>query len=249
MAYTPAQILAKGIYAILGIAFWLLPTVILALPLEHLSRIPPPFSDVPTDAEFAMEIIGQRSVRGETLLPSSLRNKRKNRRGAMTECDSPHGSTTSIGSATVGQMSGTYIDVGTGEVVNGKEDQGEVGSEEESKKKGRRWGKVTRGMIWVEESKRMMKGEKRFLADFDEHPAHLVKSESFPISALDGALTIPFSLPCAMPCVHGYADNDAHHDTLYSRFELDRRIQDSSSGLSKHQENRPGHANQVPRPR
>ncbi len=181
MVFTPAQILAKGIYAILGIAFWLLPTVVLALPLEHLSRIPPPFGDVPTDAEFAMEIIGQRSVRGETVLPSSLRNKRKNRRGATTECGSPHASTTSIGSATVGQMSGTYIDAGTGEIVNGKEDQGENGSEEESKKKGGKWEKVTRGMIWVEEGKRMMKGEDRFLAGLDEHPAHLVKSESFPI--------------------------------------------------------------------
>ena len=182
MVYTPAQILAKGIYTIFGIAFWLLPTVILALPLEHLSRIPAPFGDVPTDAEFAMEVIGQRSARGETVLPSTLLNKRKNRRGATTECGSPHASVTSIGSATVGQMSGTYIDAGTGEIVNGKEDQGENGSEEESKRKGGRWEKVARGMIWVAEGKRMMKGESRFLAGYDEHPAHLVKSESFAIS-------------------------------------------------------------------
>jgi hypothetical protein len=155
MIFTPAQVLAKGIYAVLGIAFWLLPTVILALPLEHLSRIPAPFGDVPTDAEFAMEIIGQRFARGETVLPSPLRNKRKNRRGATAECSSPTASTTSIGSATVGQMSGPYIDAGTGEIVNGKEDQGENGSEEERKRKGwAAWEKVTRGLIWVEEGKR-----------------------------------------------------------------------------------------------
>ena len=186
MVYTPAQILAKGIYAILGIAFWLLPAVILALPLEHLSRIPPPFAGVPTDAEFAMEIIGQRSAEGETVLPSSLRNKRKNRPGATTEFGSPNPGTTSIGSPTVGEMSGPYIDAGTGEIVNGKEDQGENGSEEESKMKGGPWGKVTRAMIWVEEGKRVMKGDSRALPGFDEHPEHLVKSELFSISALDG---------------------------------------------------------------
>jgi hypothetical protein len=178
MVFTPAQILAKAIYAILGIAFWLLPTVIQALPLEHLSRIPAPFGDVPTDAEFAMEIIGQRSVRGETVLPSTLRSKRKNRRGATAECSSPNASTTSIGSTTVGQMSGPYIDAATGEIINGKEDHGENGSEEESKEKGGPREKVTRGMIWVEEGKKMIQGEKRAVTGFDER---LVKSESFPI--------------------------------------------------------------------
>ena len=186
MVYTPVQILAKGIYAILGIAFWLVPTIILALPLEHLSRLPPPLGDVPTDAEFAMEIIGQRSAEGETVLPSSLRNKRKNRRGATTEFGSLNPGITSIGNPTVGEMSGPYIDAVTGEIVNGKEDQGENGSEEESNKKGGPWGKVTRAMIWVEEGKRVMKGENRVLPAFDEHPEHLVKSESLSIPALDG---------------------------------------------------------------
>lgn len=185
MVFTPAQILAKGIYAILGTAFWFLPTVIQALPLEHLSRIPAPFGDAPTDAEFAMEIIGQRCVRGETVLPSPLCNKRKNRRGATAKCSSPNASVTSIGSTTVGQMSGPYIDAGTGEAVNGKEDgeRGENGSEEESKKKGGPWEKVTRGMIWVEEGKKMMQGEKCAPPGFNER---FVKSELFPISPLDG---------------------------------------------------------------
>ena len=184
MVFTPAQILAKAIYAILGIAFWLLPTVILALPLEHLSRIPAPFGDVPTDAEFAMEIIGQRSVRGEAVLPSTLRSERKNRRGATVECHSANAGITPIGSTTVGQMSGPYIDAETGESINGNEDQGENGSGEESKMKDGPREKVTRGMIWVEEGKKMMQGEERPAPGFDER---LAKSESFPISSLDGS--------------------------------------------------------------
>jgi len=187
MTFTPAQVLAKGIYAVLGIAFWFLPTVIQALPLEHLSRIPPPLGDVPTDAEFAMDIVGQRFARGETVLPSPLRNKRKNRRGATAECNSPTASIASIGSATVGQMSGPYIDVGTGETVNGKEDQGESGNEEERKRKGGLRDKVSKGLIWVEEGKRMMKGENHALPGHDEHPGHLVKSGLFLISPLGGA--------------------------------------------------------------
>lgn len=181
MIYTPAQVLAKGIYAVFGIAFWLLPTVIQALPLEHLSRIPPPLGDVPTDAEFAMEIIGQRFARGETVLPSPLRNKRKNRRGATVGCSSPSASTTSLASATVGQMSGPYIDAGTGEIVNGKEDQGENGSEEEGKRRSKLLEKVTKGLAWVEEGKRMMAGEKRAPLDYVDYPEHLVKGELVPI--------------------------------------------------------------------
>jgi len=185
MIFTPAQILAKGIYAILGIAFWFLPTVILALPLEHLSRIPAPFGDVPTDAEFAMEIIGQRFARGETVLPSSVRNRRKNRPGATAECSRPDASVTTIGSATAGQMSDPYVDAGTGEIVNGKEGQGENGSEEETRRKNGPREMVKKGMIWVEEGKRMMKGEKRAPPGYDEHP--VVKSEQFPVSPLDGS--------------------------------------------------------------
>jgi len=184
MIYTPAHVLAKGIYAVLGIAFWFLPTVIQALPLEHLSRIPPPLGDVPTDAQFAMDIIGQRSARGETVLPSPLRNKRKNRRGATVKCSSP--TLTSIGSGTVGQIGGPYIDAGSGEIINGKEDQGENGSEEETKKKGGLREKVSKGLIWVGEGKNMMEGQKLGLLSCDEQPEHRVKSEFFPMSPLGG---------------------------------------------------------------
>jgi hypothetical protein len=120
------------------------------------------------------------------VLPSSLRNKRKNRRGATAECSSPTANITSVGSVTVGQMVGAYIDVGTGETVNGKEDECENGSEKETKRKGGLREQVTKGLIWVEEGKRMMKGEKRALPGDEEHPEHLVKSELFPISPLDG---------------------------------------------------------------
>ncbi|KAG8859504.1 hypothetical protein FRC20_011807 [Serendipita sp. 405] len=73
----PAKYVIKGTYAVGGIAFWFVPNIWAALPVEHRSRIPPPLGDVPTDAEYAMNIISQRVDRGEAVLPSELRRKEK----------------------------------------------------------------------------------------------------------------------------------------------------------------------------
>ncbi|KAG8818942.1 hypothetical protein FRC18_012259 [Serendipita sp. 400] len=73
----PAKYVIKGTYAVGGIAFWFIPNIWAALPVEHRSRIPPPLGDVPTDAEYAMNIISQRVDRGEAVLPSELRRKEK----------------------------------------------------------------------------------------------------------------------------------------------------------------------------
>lgn len=205
--------MAKGFYAVFGIAFWVLPTVFRALPLEHLSRIPPPLGDVPSDAEFAMDIIGQRSARGDTVLPSSLRNKRKNRRGADAEC--------SVGSATVVQVGGPYIDAGSGEIVNDTEDHGVDGDEEAIKKRAGLREKVSRGLIWVGEGRNMLEVQKRAFPGYNEHPEHLVKSE-FSLFRPLVVLIILFSLRCGVSWVYGNADNDARHDTLHPCFELQR---------------------------
>lgn len=219
--FTPVQVLAKGFYAVFGIAFWVLPTVFRALPLEHLSRIPPPLGDVPSDAEFAMDIIGQRSARGDPVLPSSLRNKRKNRRGADAECSGAAANITSIDSATIGQVGGPYIDAGSGEIVSVIEDQSENGGEEERKKKAGLREKVSRGLIWVGEGRNMMEIQKRVFPGYNEHPEHLVKSEFFLFRPLV-ALIIPFSLRCGVSWVYGNADNNARHGTLHPCFELQR---------------------------
>ncbi|KAG8835078.1 hypothetical protein FRC17_005431 [Serendipita sp. 399] len=80
----PAKYVVKGTYAVGGIGFWFVPNLWAALPLEHRSRIPPPLGDVPTDAEYAMNIISQRVDRGEAVLPSERRKKEKRRSSANT---------------------------------------------------------------------------------------------------------------------------------------------------------------------
>lgn len=75
--YTPSKYILKGMCAGTGIAFWFIPNIYMATPLEHRSRIPPPLSGVPTDAEYAMDIISRRVACGEEVLPSNLRKKGK----------------------------------------------------------------------------------------------------------------------------------------------------------------------------
>ncbi|PVG04805.1 hypothetical protein CPB86DRAFT_778098 [Serendipita vermifera] len=76
--FTPVKYVVKGIYACGGAAFWFVPNLWMALPVEHRSRIPPPLGDVPTDAEYAMNIISQRVERGEPVLPSKKKDKKRN---------------------------------------------------------------------------------------------------------------------------------------------------------------------------
>lgn len=92
--YVPHKYVVKGLYAGGGFIFWFAPNLWMALPVEHRSRIPPPLGDVPTDAEYAMKIIGERVDRGETVLPPELR-KQKDKKTMSTSNLSTSGTSTS----------------------------------------------------------------------------------------------------------------------------------------------------------
>ncbi|KAF8602328.1 hypothetical protein BDV93DRAFT_545347 [Ceratobasidium sp. AG-I] len=79
-ALTPAHILAKLTYATIGILYWFVVPVIMAMPSSALKRIPAPLCDVPTDAEYAMGIMSARVASGESVVPASRRKARQHGR-------------------------------------------------------------------------------------------------------------------------------------------------------------------------
>ncbi|KAF8684494.1 hypothetical protein RHS04_01292 [Rhizoctonia solani] len=80
ITFTPAQILAKTTYAVVGFFYWFAIPVLLAMPPEARSRIPPPLFDVPTDAEYAMSLMSIRVAKGESIVPASLSGGREHGR-------------------------------------------------------------------------------------------------------------------------------------------------------------------------
>ncbi|RDB28719.1 hypothetical protein Hypma_015536 [Hypsizygus marmoreus] len=70
----PAKYLAKLAYFIGGVLFWHITPVIAALPPAEYSRLPPPFHDVPTNAEYAMQLISQRMAAGLAIKPKNKKN-------------------------------------------------------------------------------------------------------------------------------------------------------------------------------
>ncbi|KAH7338923.1 hypothetical protein B0J17DRAFT_659126 [Rhizoctonia solani] len=76
----PAQFLAKTTYAIIGIFYWFIVPILLAIPPEDRKRIPAPLFDVPTDSEYAMSLMSIRVAKGESIVPSSLRGGREHGR-------------------------------------------------------------------------------------------------------------------------------------------------------------------------
>ncbi|EIW86737.1 hypothetical protein CONPUDRAFT_141148 [Coniophora puteana RWD-64-598 SS2] len=67
----PARYLAKLTYLVTGIAFWHLVPVIAALSPSDRARLPPAFDNVPTDADYAMDLISQRVANGLDVRPKS----------------------------------------------------------------------------------------------------------------------------------------------------------------------------------
>ncbi|KAJ7103544.1 hypothetical protein B0H15DRAFT_812642 [Mycena belliarum] len=85
--FVPARYLAKLVYLVGGILFWHVTPIIAALPPSDRARFPPAFSDVPTDAEYAMELISQRVAAGlDFRPPQSSRAKRSDK---MEQDDDP----------------------------------------------------------------------------------------------------------------------------------------------------------------
>ncbi|KAL6309947.1 hypothetical protein BKA93DRAFT_722328 [Sparassis latifolia] len=65
----PAKYLAKLSGFVCGVAFWHVVPILVAIPSSDRARIPVPFSDVPTDADYAMDLISQRVARGLDVKP------------------------------------------------------------------------------------------------------------------------------------------------------------------------------------
>ncbi|CAE6406596.1 unnamed protein product [Rhizoctonia solani] len=80
ITFAPAQTLAKTTYAVIGVFYWFIIPVLLAIPPEARKRIPPPLFDIPTDAEYAMSLMNIRVAKGESIVPNSLRGSREHGR-------------------------------------------------------------------------------------------------------------------------------------------------------------------------
>ncbi|KAJ7487588.1 hypothetical protein B0H11DRAFT_1805241 [Mycena galericulata] len=89
--FLPAKYLAKLTYFVGGFLFWHITPVIAALTPVERARFPPAFADVPTDAEYAMELISQRVAAGLDVRPARWsRNKhreKKEQEGGMAESE------------------------------------------------------------------------------------------------------------------------------------------------------------------
>ncbi|KAF9270205.1 hypothetical protein L218DRAFT_20081 [Marasmius fiardii PR-910] len=78
-SYYYGMYIAKLVYLTLGILFWHVAPVIAALPHEDRARLPPPLHEVPTDADYAMELISQRIDAGLDIKPRHRRHKWKSK--------------------------------------------------------------------------------------------------------------------------------------------------------------------------
>ncbi|KAI8995656.1 hypothetical protein BD414DRAFT_456718 [Trametes punicea] len=73
----PATYLVRFIGFLAGAFFWHVIPVLAAIPPSERSRIPPALSSVPTDAEYAMDLISQRVARGLPVRPKRRKARRR----------------------------------------------------------------------------------------------------------------------------------------------------------------------------
>ncbi|KAI0655105.1 hypothetical protein C8Q70DRAFT_924356 [Cubamyces menziesii] len=73
----PAKYLIRYVGFLAGGFFWHVIPVLAAIPPSERRRIPPPLSSVPTDAEYAMELISQRVARGLPVRPKRRKGRRR----------------------------------------------------------------------------------------------------------------------------------------------------------------------------
>ncbi|KAL1741867.1 hypothetical protein HDZ31DRAFT_84537 [Schizophyllum fasciatum] len=80
----PTRYIAKAVWAFLGLIFWHVIPVINAMSIRDRQRLPPALGDVPTDADFAMELISKRVAAGQDL---RHRRAKKARRTTFSRSD------------------------------------------------------------------------------------------------------------------------------------------------------------------
>ncbi|KAI0825106.1 hypothetical protein BC628DRAFT_1419471 [Trametes gibbosa] len=71
----PAQYLARAVGFVAGGLFWHIIPILAVIPKSERSRVPPLLSKVPTDAEYAMDLISQRVARGLPVRPKRRRHR------------------------------------------------------------------------------------------------------------------------------------------------------------------------------
>jgi hypothetical protein len=124
----PSKYLAKLTYFAGGFLFWHVIPVIAALPPSELARLPPPFSNAPTDTDYAMELISQRVAAG---LPVKPKSRKRHSRAT---------STSSIPEA----------------VASGSRDLPDAKAEEDSVD-WKKWGeRAAVGKAWADDGKRLL---------------------------------------------------------------------------------------------
>lgn len=72
-ACVPAKYLAKGAYAACGMAFWHVTPILAAMTASERARMPPPLCSLPTDADYAMDLISHRVALGLDVRPPHKR--------------------------------------------------------------------------------------------------------------------------------------------------------------------------------
>ncbi|OCH96109.1 hypothetical protein OBBRIDRAFT_809339 [Obba rivulosa] len=77
LSMLPVQYLSKLAGFICGVCLWHIVPILAAIPASQRKRFPIPFREVPTDAEYAMELISQRVARGLDVKPRIRRRAKR----------------------------------------------------------------------------------------------------------------------------------------------------------------------------
>ncbi|KIY52720.1 hypothetical protein FISHEDRAFT_34565 [Fistulina hepatica ATCC 64428] len=144
----PERLILKGAFMVLGFIFWHVVPVIAALPPADYARIPPPFWEVPTDADYAMEVISKRVSEG-----LDIRMPRRRRKTANGGKDTVAGSTEK-------RTRGRGLALDMERLVSDSSSlEGSV-EEKESRVDWKKWGeRAATGKAWADDRKRLITGK------------------------------------------------------------------------------------------
>ncbi|KAI0669870.1 hypothetical protein C8Q78DRAFT_1079782 [Trametes maxima] len=84
----PAKYLVRFVGFLVGGFFWHVVPVLAVVPASERSRVPPPLASIPTDAEYAMELISQRVARGLPVRPKRRKHRRHSSDLSVTQSNS-----------------------------------------------------------------------------------------------------------------------------------------------------------------